>query len=157
MKKSLLKSFRHAFSGLFYTIMNEKNFRIHIIAIVYTMTFSILYGLERVEYVILILIFVLVLITEIINTSIESSINLKVAVFDKYAKIAKDTAAAAVLITAAAAVATAVVLFSDVEKLMNVFSVITSLPGLPIFLCSLPFAFLFIFGIKEVKNKSDKK
>lgn len=116
----LLKSFYYALSGLFYNIIEERNFRIHIIAVLSVVWFSIVYGVTTSEKVFLTVLCGMVMFLELINTSIEKVIDGFCDVKNEYAKIAKDSSAAAVLVLAICAVFCAFFIFSDAEKWKNI-------------------------------------
>lgn len=144
---SLLNGFRYAFCGLWTAIRHERNFRIHIIAVCYVTWLGVLYGLTATQWCLLILLFATVLALELLNSALESTVDMITAEQHPLAKRAKDLAAAAVLVAALGAVVFAVFLFSDPTKWAQVFSKILSFPRLPILIVSILPAFLFIrFG-----------
>lgn len=112
----LLKSFYYALCGIWNCIKNETNFRIHIVAMLSVIIFTSVYGLTPYEKSILVILVSLVMVGELINTAIEAVVNKISPEKNDYAKIAKDSAAGAVLIFAAGAVVCAVFLFSDLKK-----------------------------------------
>lgn len=145
----LLKSFYYAFCGLWYCIRNERNFRIHITAIVTVLIFSNLYGLPKEQYPVIILVLALVPALEAINTAIEKAVDTATCEKQKSAKAAKDAAAAGVLIGAIGAVAIAYVSFSDANKLMGVIEMFTSPWALLGLIAYILLFSWFVFGIKE--------
>lgn len=97
----LLTSFRYAGSGLAYTFLTQRNFRIQVFGSVLAMGLSVALGLSRSDLAILSLSVALVLTLELLNTAIESVVDLSVGkTYHELAKIAKDCAAGAVLIAA---------------------------------------------------------
>lgn len=121
----LLKSFLCAFRGIWICIRQERNFRIHTVAILTVVIFSILYGLPVDKYPVLILILALVPSLEAINTAIERAVDIKAESPHPLAKDAKDAASGAVLISAIASVVMACFLFSDIGKLTHVALIFT--------------------------------
>lgn len=97
---SLLKAFYYAFNGLFYTIKNERNMRIHLFAAIMVIIAGFYFHITVLEWYIIIMLIGSVLVFEILNTTIETLVNLIVKEHNVKAKIIKDTAAAAVLIFA---------------------------------------------------------
>lgn len=116
----LLQSFGYAARGIYACLCLERNFRIHITAAVTVLLFAYLYGLPLAQYPPIILVIALVMALEAVNTAIERTVNLATPKQCPLARIAKDTAAAAVLLAALGAVAIAVVTFSDIEGLRRV-------------------------------------
>lgn len=98
--KSLVKSFRFAFEGLKYCIKNERNFRIHLVAVFYVLFFSHIAKLSSTEFSIILICFAQVLAGELFNTSIESLGNKDGKEFNLFIKNAKDISASAVLVCA---------------------------------------------------------
>ncbi|MCS6814666.1 MAG: diacylglycerol kinase family protein [Cyanobacteria bacterium] len=102
---NLFISFKYAFSGLTYAFQTQRNFRVHVILGVLAITLAILLRLTRVEVAIIGLTIGAVLAMELLNTAIESVVDLTVKQhYHDLARIAKDCAAGAVLISALIAV-----------------------------------------------------
>jgi undecaprenol kinase len=102
--KPLMRSFGYAFSGLFHAIKYNRNLKIHFAAAVIVIFFSILFHVSLYEKSILGVMILMVITSEMINTSIEEMVNLITTEHRKEAKIAKDVAAGMVLVTAIGAV-----------------------------------------------------
>jgi diacylglycerol kinase len=98
--KPLLKSFGYAFDGLFHAIKHNRNLRIHLIIAAVVIFFSTYFHVNLYEKAILGVMILLVITSEMINTSIEEMVNLITTEHKKEAKIAKDVAAGMVLVTA---------------------------------------------------------
>ncbi|GAC1591272.1 MAG: diacylglycerol kinase [Candidatus Velthaea sp.] len=97
-------AFHHAFEGIIYAVRTQRNMRIHFIAAALVLAATLYLHLQR-PYVIAIVITVAVVLGfELFNTAIESVVDLMTVAHHPLAKIAKDTAAGAVLIVAFAAV-----------------------------------------------------
>jgi undecaprenol kinase len=109
--KRLIKSFLYAFDGLVYAFKYEQNLIIHTLATIIVITAGFYFKISYTEWLILILIIGLVIATELINTSIEATIDLITDEYHPLAKVAKDTAAAAVFIFAFVAVIVGIMIF----------------------------------------------
>lgn len=108
---NLLLSFKYAGQGVSYAFRTQRNFRIHLIIGVAALSLSLYFQLSAVECSIISLTIALVLVLELLNTSLEAVVDLAVGrEFHQLAKIAKDCAAGAVLIAAIAALLIAGVL-----------------------------------------------
>ena len=146
----IFKSFKYAFRGVMLCIRSETNFRIHMMAVFYVSTFSFIYRLHYIEYILLFMTFGFVIFAEMINTVIEIIINMKVNSFDPLARNAKDITAGAVMIFSFFSVMIAFFLFNDPVKWMNVFSILKNNFPLSIaLLISLVPALIFIKGRKK--------
>ena len=109
---NLLKSFKYAFSGISYVLKTSRNFKIQLIFAVTSLMIGFLLQISQINYVILIATIMSVLILEILNTSIESIVDLVVKKeFSSLAKISKDTSAGAVLLASINSVIIAVYIF----------------------------------------------
>ena len=155
--RSILKSFYYAFRGLWKMIQTERNFRIHLTAIMYVIIFAFFYGLDGTQWAILFLTFGIVPSIEIINSSIENAVDIKTCEQNSGARNAKDFAAAAVLVSAIASIAVAISLFSEKEKLINALQITFSPPWIIILAASLFPIFIFIRGGKKDKKNLTKR
>lgn len=110
--KGLLKSFVFAFEGLIYMIRSERNFRIHLIALLFITIMGFYFDIKNSEWLIILLISALVISLEIVNTAIEKLCDLYSTEDNRLIKIIKDISAASVLISALIAVGIAAIIFS---------------------------------------------
>jgi diacylglycerol kinase (ATP) len=102
--KSVLRSFRFAWEGLYFVFTTQKHMRVHVLMITLVLIAAWGLGVTTYELLHLLSAFALVLITEMINTAIEQTVDLTVTTYDPRAKVAKDVAAGAVMLAAAYAV-----------------------------------------------------
>lgn len=100
----VLHSFRYALDGLKYAFVTQRNMRIHLLVSVCVLLFSLYLPLTKTEVLILFICIILVLFAELINTVMETIIDMVTEEYHPLAKIAKDVAAGAVLLTAGLAV-----------------------------------------------------
>jgi diacylglycerol kinase len=107
-----LHAFLHAFAGFAYLLRTQTNFRFMVGIAAIAVLAGVWARLERWEWVALVLMIVLVLSLEALNTAIEDAVTLASPRHDPRAKIAKDVAAAGVLIAAMASVAVGILLFA---------------------------------------------
>jgi diacylglycerol kinase (ATP) len=106
-----LRSFRYAFNGIKSLITDEHNFRIHLLALLLIITTGILVGITKSDWLAIIFVSALVLISESFNSSIERLSDAVNPGIDDRIRKAKDIAAAAVLISAMAAIITGLLVF----------------------------------------------
>ncbi|MBD1875894.1 diacylglycerol kinase family protein [Nodosilinea sp. FACHB-131] len=105
---NLLVSFRYAWQGVAYAFRTQRNFRIHVVVGSFAVSLAIALSLAPVELAVIILTCGIVLTMELVNTALESVVDLTVEqTYHELAKIAKDCAAAAVLISALISVSVA--------------------------------------------------
>lgn len=108
---NLFVSFKYAWEGVAYAFRTQRNFRIHVIIGSTAIALGVFLQVSLVEISIITLTIGAVLAMELLNTAIESLVDLTVEqTYHQLAKIAKDCAAAAVLISSFAAITVAVCL-----------------------------------------------
>lgn len=101
----LFSSFKYAWQGVKYAFATQRNFRIHTVIACMAITLGFYLRATTVEMAIICLTCATVMVLELLNTSIESVVDLTVKQnYHELAKIAKDCAAGAVLISSIAAV-----------------------------------------------------
>ncbi len=118
--KNFLKSFKYAFEGIWYCIKTQRNFRFHTAAAFTAFLLADNYNLDGTQKLVLLFTIVFVLISEMLNTSLEAVVDMTANGYNAFAKIAKDVCAAAVLISAITASYTGIVLFYDNGNFWNV-------------------------------------
>ena len=117
--KKLIKSFKYAFEGIFKGIKEEQNMKINIAIMILVIIFGILFKISKIEWIICIALFGLVISMELINTAIENTVDLITKEKNEHAKIAKDVAAGAVLVSTIAAATIGLMIF--VPKILEIF------------------------------------
>ena len=92
-------SFRYAAQGLSYAFSSQRNFRIHVGTGVIVFGLGLWLGLSADRLAVLVLTVAAVLVLELLNTATEAVVDLAIGRrFHPLARIAKDCAAAAVLV-----------------------------------------------------------
>ena len=117
--KNVLVSFRYAFNGIKYTFENSRNFKIQVFFALFTCILGSILQIDKSDYLILLVTVFSVLTLEILNTSIESLVDLVVKrKFSNLAKISKDCSAGAVLLASINSVIIGLCLFISKIKLL---------------------------------------
>lgn len=99
-----IAGFGYAFHGLWYALRTQRNARVHLgVAIVVTIA-GILLRVSTVEFALLYVAITVVFIAEMFNTVFEMCVDLVQPDYHPLARIAKDVAAGAVLLSAMLAV-----------------------------------------------------
>lgn len=102
--RTLINSLKYAWKGFSYAARHEQNFRIQLVASVFLLVAILAFDVSALEAVALILMALIVLILEILNTVVEKFIDLLQPRLHHYSQIIKDMMAAAVLLAAVGAV-----------------------------------------------------
>lgn len=106
-------SFRYATQGLVYGFRSQRNFRIHVLTGAVVFGLGLWLQLPAPQLAVLVLTVAAVLVLELINTATEAVVDLAIGrQFHPLARIAKDCAAAAVLVAALASLLIAVLLLA---------------------------------------------
>jgi len=108
-----------------FVLRTQRHMQVHCVIIVLVLIAALAARVTPSEMLMLMLAMALVLVTEMINTAIESTIDLTVTTYNPQAKIAKDVAAGAVLVAAFYSIAVGVTVFVTNEQ------VIKAAKGLP--------------------------
>lgn len=108
----LVQSFNCAIEGFIYVLKTQRNMRIHFLLAVFILLLGIYLNFNIWEILLLCAAITLVLVAEMVNTALESAINIASDKFHHLARIAKDISAGAVLIAALNALVAGYLLFS---------------------------------------------
>ena len=105
-------SFRHAFSGLGFMLRTQHNAWLHAVATLLAVAAGVALGLGAADWKWLVLTIVMVWVAETMNTAFEHLCDVVSPDYHASVKVAKDVAAAAVLICALGAVVMAWLIFA---------------------------------------------
>lgn len=106
---NLVLSFKYAWAGVSYAFSTQRNFRIHTVIGTLAVSLGLFLNISAVEMAVITLTCAIVMVLELLNTAIEAVVDLTVKqTYHELAKIAKDCAAGAVLLSAIAALIVAV-------------------------------------------------
>lgn len=104
-------TFIHAAGGIRHAFRTEANFRIHVVVMTLTVTLGMVFQISTVEWLFVAGCSMLVLSMELLNTAIENVCDLITGEYHPLIKIIKDTAAAAVLVSAIGSVVSGGIIF----------------------------------------------
>lgn len=99
-----VRSFRYAFAGWWYVLRTQQNAWIHGVISLAVILVGLWLELPRTDWAILIITITVVWIAEFMNTALEAIVDMVTPDYHPLAKVAKDVAAAAVLVGACGAV-----------------------------------------------------
>ena len=118
--QNLLNSFKIAFLGLISAFKKEKNFRTQCLIGIIVIFFMIVLGLNAIEKSILLLMILVVLSLELINSQIEKFLDFIQPDHHQKVKIIKDFSAGAVLLSAIGSIVIGILIFLPyIIKLME--------------------------------------
>lgn len=117
MPRKFIKSFKFARAGVEHAIRTQRNLWIHLGIGAVVVTAAYLLKISLIEFALLAVVISLVIVTELINTAIEELVNILSPGHQLEAKLAKDVAAAAVLLAAVGSIIVGGVIF--IPKLLR--------------------------------------
>jgi diacylglycerol kinase len=105
------RSFSFAGQGVWHAVRTQRNMRVHLLAAAAAVVAGLILRISAVDWACVFMAIGLVLTAEALNTVVEALADLCTREFHPLAKIAKDTAAGAVLISSVAALAVGIAVF----------------------------------------------
>lgn len=111
--ENFVKSFKYAISGIVYGMKTQRNIIIQLCFAVLAIFLGAFLKISKIEWIVIIFTIMFVIFAEMINTAIESVTDLITEEYNKKAKIAKDVAAGAVLISAINAICMGLIIYLD--------------------------------------------
>jgi len=106
-----LRSFSFAGQGVWHVVRTQRNMRVHLAAAAAVIILALILRVGAVDWACLLAVIGLVLTAEALNTVVEAIVDLCTDEFHPLAKIAKDVAAGAVLISSVAAIGVGIAVF----------------------------------------------
>lgn len=116
-KRTFKGSVKNCLDGISYVITSERNFKIELILGIIALILSYILKIDKIEFIIVLVMICLVLTTEIINTGIERAVDLITKEYHELAKVAKDAAAGSVLIASIFSLIVGIIIF--MPKIIN--------------------------------------
>ena len=96
--KNWLQRANVAIEGIIYAVKTQRHMRYHLFAALAALILGLVLNISRIEFILLCMSIVLVLVTEMLNTAIETTVDMISEKYHPLAKNAKDIAAGVVLI-----------------------------------------------------------
>lgn len=116
--KKIRNSFKYAIEGIWTSFKTERNMKIHIFIMILAIIAGIILKINKSEWIICIILFAIVIGSELFNTSIETIVDMVMPEKNEKAKIAKDVSAGALLVVAIGAAIIGLVIF--VPRILNI-------------------------------------
>ena len=111
--RNFIESLNHAFEGLRHAVRTQPNMRAHAFIALLVFVAGIVVRLSVQEFALLVLTVALVMVAEMVNTAVETAVDLVTTEYHPLARIAKNVAAGAVLLAAIASAVVGVLIFFD--------------------------------------------
>ena len=117
-KEQFHKSVGHALDGIEYAINHERNIKIEIFLAIISSILGFILKISIIEWIVIILLIALIISLELINTSIERCVDLVTKDYHDLAKVSKDMAAGAVLVSSLFSIIVGLLIF--LPKLIDI-------------------------------------
>ena len=117
--QNLIDAFKNSLNGIIYAVKTQTNIKIHLVAVILVVIASIYFKIDKLEVLFVSIACFFVIVSEMINTAIEATVDLVTQTYKEKAKIAKDVGAGAVLLSAINALVVGYIVFF--EKIVNLF------------------------------------
>jgi diacylglycerol kinase (ATP) len=115
--RRLSDSINHAVDGIIYAFKTERNLKVHFVVTLAVLLFCLMLDLSKLELVMIFFAITLVIVAEMVNTAIETFVDIMIRTHDPHVRIAKDVAAGSVLIAVInSLVVCYLVIFSSLRK-----------------------------------------
>ena len=118
--KRLGKSFVYAFQGIISAYKSEQNLLVHTIALIINIILMFVLKLNIIECVLIVIVITMVFALEMVNTAIEYAVDMAMPRIHPLAKISKDVASGAVLLSAIGATIVGLIIY--IPKIMLYFN-----------------------------------
>jgi diacylglycerol kinase len=106
-----LRSFSFAGQGVWHVVRTQRNMRVHLVIALAAVVAGLILHIGAADWACVLTVIGLVLTAETLNTVVEALVDLCTDEYHPLAKVAKDMAAGAVLLSSAAAVGVGLVVF----------------------------------------------
>jgi undecaprenol kinase/diacylglycerol kinase (ATP) len=106
------QGFVHAFAGVGYAIRTQRNMRVHLACAALAIILGVFFHISLLDFALLAIVIGAVLVMEMLNTVTEAIVDMVTQSYHPLAKVAKDVAAGAVLVSAIFAVIVGVLVFA---------------------------------------------
>ncbi|HOZ55446.1 MAG TPA: diacylglycerol kinase family protein [Clostridia bacterium] len=116
--KNFIDALKNAVRGVLYTFRKEKNIKIQLFVAIIVIILALILKSELIEIICLLFSVFFVLFAEMLNTALETTIDLITKEYNIKAKIAKDVMAGAVLIATINSVIVGLLIFPT--KILNI-------------------------------------
>ena len=95
-RRTFLDSLKDCINGLSFIMISEHNFKREVVLAIITLIISYVLEVNRIEFMIILIVISLVIVAEIFNTAIEKTVDLYTREYNEIAKLSKDISAFAV-------------------------------------------------------------
>lgn len=114
-----LDSFRYASDGVLHCFRTQRHMQIHFLMLILVLVSGLMLNIDSRDMLILLLCICFVMVTELLNTAVETVVDMISPQYNPLAKLAKDVAAGSVLVASTTALMAGLLVFVDSPPLRS--------------------------------------
>lgn len=119
-RKKPQDSFRYATEGILHVFRTQRHMQIHFVLLVLVLLSALMVGMDKRDVILLLICIVLVIGAEMVNTAVETVVDMVTQQYHPLAKLAKDVSAGTVLLTSMNALVVGALLFLDNKQIQRI-------------------------------------
>ncbi len=109
--QNFISALKNAFNGIIYTFKTQRNLKIQLVISIIAIFAGIIFKISILEWAIVTVIIFMVFFSELLNTVVETIVDMITTEYNENAKIAKDISAGAVTLVSFASVVIGILIF----------------------------------------------
>lgn len=109
--KNFISALKNSFNGIKYVFTTQRNLKIQVIISIIVILASLFFKISFIEWAVVILIICMVFFAELVNTVVETIVDMITIEYNESAKIAKDISAGAVTLVSITSVIIGLLIF----------------------------------------------
>lgn len=109
--QNFISALKNAFNGIIYTFKTQRNLKIQLVISIIAIFAGIIFKISILEWTIVTVIIFMVFFSELLNTVVETIVDMITTEYNENAKIAKDISAGAVTLVSFASVVIGILIF----------------------------------------------
>lgn len=109
--KNFISALKNSFNGIKYVFTTQRNLKIQVVISIIVILASLFFKISFIEWAVVILIICMVFFAELVNTVVETIVDMITIEYNESAKIAKDISAGAVTLVSITSVIIGLLIF----------------------------------------------
>lgn len=109
--KNFISALKNSFNGIKYVFTTQRNLKIQVVISIIVILASLFFKISFIEWAVVILIICMVFLAELVNTVVETIVDMITIEYNESAKIAKDISAGAVTLVSITSVIIGLLIF----------------------------------------------
>jgi diacylglycerol kinase (ATP) len=119
-RKRAKDSFKYAGEGILHCFRTQRHMQVHFVMLVLVLLSALMVGMDKRDVMMLLICITFVIAAEMLNTAIETVVDMVTQQYHPLAKLAKDVSAGAVLLASANAMIVGLLIFLDSKQIQRI-------------------------------------